>query len=51
MDLGLSGRKAIVCAASKGLGRAVAFALARDTNGHAITTSGVKSLETYPHRH
>lgn len=28
--LGLSGRTAIVCAASKGLGRAVAFALARE---------------------
>jgi 3-oxoacyl-[acyl-carrier protein] reductase len=30
MDLGLSGKKGIVCAASKGLGRAVAFALARE---------------------
>ena len=30
MDLGLSGRKGIVCAASKGLGRAVAVALARE---------------------
>jgi len=30
MDLGLSGKKAIVCAASKGLGRAVALALARE---------------------
>ena len=30
MDLGLSGKKAIVCAASKGLGRAVAVALARE---------------------
>jgi hypothetical protein len=29
MDLGLSGKKGIVCAASKGLGRAVAIALAR----------------------
>ncbi|MBV8969691.1 MAG: SDR family NAD(P)-dependent oxidoreductase, partial [Verrucomicrobia bacterium] len=28
MDLGLSGKKAVVCAASKGLGRAVAVALA-----------------------
>ena len=30
MDLGIKGRKAIVCAASKGLGRACAFALARE---------------------
>ena len=30
MDLGLAGKKAIVCAASRGLGRAVAFALARE---------------------
>jgi 3-oxoacyl-[acyl-carrier protein] reductase len=30
MDLGLSGRKGIVCAASKGPGPAVAFALARE---------------------
>ena len=29
MDLGLKGRKAIVCAASKGLGRACAMSLAR----------------------
>jgi len=30
MDLGLSGKKALVCAASKGLGRAFALALARE---------------------
>ncbi len=30
MDLGLSGRKAIVCASSKGLGRACAVSLARE---------------------
>ncbi len=35
MDLGISGRKAIVCAASKGLGRACAFSLARE--GVALT--------------
>ena len=28
MDLGIAGRKAIVCASSKGLGRACAMALA-----------------------
>ena len=30
MDLGIKGRKAIICAASKGLGRACAVSLARD---------------------
>jgi 3-oxoacyl-[acyl-carrier protein] reductase len=35
MDLGIAGRKAIVCAASKGLGRACAFSLAR--NGVDVT--------------
>ena len=35
MDLGISGRKAIVSAASKGLGRATAFSLARE--GVAVT--------------
>ena len=35
MDLGISGRKAIVSAASKGLGRATAFSLARE--GVALT--------------
>ena len=35
MDLGIAGRKAIVCAASKGLGRACAFSLAR--NGVDLT--------------
>ena len=30
MDLGIQGRKAIVCASSRGLGRACAEALARE---------------------
>ncbi|HYC65431.1 MAG TPA: 3-oxoacyl-ACP reductase, partial [Reyranellaceae bacterium] len=30
MDLGLRGRKAIVCAASRGLGKAAAASLARE---------------------
>lgn len=30
MDLGIAGRHALVCAASKGLGRGCAFALARE---------------------
>ena len=35
MDMGLQGRTALVCAASKGLGRACAMALARE--GVAVT--------------
>ena len=38
MDLGIAGKKAIVCASSKGLGRACAFALARE--GVAVTING-----------
>jgi 3-oxoacyl-[acyl-carrier protein] reductase len=38
MDLGLSGRRAIVCAASRGLGLACAEALARE--GAAVTITG-----------
>jgi 3-oxoacyl-[acyl-carrier protein] reductase len=38
MDLGLTGRTAIVCASSKGLGRACAFALARA--GVAVVVNG-----------
>lgn len=38
MDLGISGRKAIVCASSRGLGRACAEALARE--GVAVVLNG-----------
>lgn len=38
MDLGIAGRKALVCAASEGLGRACAMALAVD--GVAVTITG-----------
>jgi 3-oxoacyl-[acyl-carrier protein] reductase len=38
MDLGLRGRRAIICAASKGLGRACALALARE--GVALVITG-----------
>jgi 3-oxoacyl-[acyl-carrier protein] reductase len=38
MDLGLAGRKAIVCASSRGLGRACAEALARE--GVAVVVNG-----------
>lgn len=43
MDLGLSGRRALVCAASKGLGRGCALALARE--GVAVTITG-RTAET-----
>jgi 3-oxoacyl-[acyl-carrier protein] reductase len=38
MDLGLHGRKALVCASSRGLGYACAFALARE--GASVTING-----------
>jgi 3-oxoacyl-[acyl-carrier protein] reductase len=38
MDLGIAGRKALVCASSRGLGRACAMALARE--GCAVTING-----------
>jgi 3-oxoacyl-[acyl-carrier protein] reductase len=38
MDLGIAGRKAIVCASSKGLGRACAMALAQA--GCAVLVNG-----------
>jgi len=46
MNLGLEGRKAIVCASSRGLGKACAAALARE--GVAIVVNGrdVEHLET-----
>ena len=45
MDLGSRGRKAIVCAASKGLGRACAFSLAREGVDLVITARGRDALE------
>ena len=45
MDLGIRGRKAIVCAASKGLGRACAISLARDGVDLVITARGRDALE------
>jgi 3-oxoacyl-[acyl-carrier protein] reductase len=45
MDLGLSGRKAIVCAASKGLGRAVAFTLAREGVNLVINARDAHALQ------
>lgn len=45
MDLGIAGRKAIVCAASKGLGRACAMSLAREGVDIVITARTPGPLE------
>jgi len=45
MDLGLAGKKAIVCAASKGLGRGCAEALAREGVDLTITARTAETLE------
>ncbi len=46
MDLGLGDRVAIVGGASKGLGRACAFALAQEGAKVAISSRGIEALET-----
>ena len=46
MDLGLRGKKAIVCAASKGLGRACAISLARE--GVDVVITARTASETAP---
>jgi 3-oxoacyl-[acyl-carrier protein] reductase len=45
MDYGIAGRKAIVCAASKGLGRACAMSLAREGVELVITARTAETLE------
>ena len=45
MDLGLRGRKAIVCAASRGLGRAAAFSLAREGADVTLVARTAETLE------
>ncbi len=45
MDLGLQGKTAIVCAASKGLGRACAISLAREGVDLVITARTAEELE------
>jgi 3-oxoacyl-[acyl-carrier protein] reductase len=45
MDLGIKGREALVCAASKGLGRACALALAEDGAALTIVARGAEALE------
>jgi len=49
MDLGIAGRKAIVCASSRGLGRACALALARASCEVVINGRDGKALETTAH--
>lgn len=45
MDLGISGKTALVCASSKGLGRACALSLAREGVDIVITARGQDALE------
>ncbi len=45
MDLGIRGRTALVCAASKGLGKGCALALAREGVNLVITARGREALE------
>ena len=46
MDLGIKGRRAIVCASSKGLGRACAMALAAEGVHVTLTARGAEALRT-----
>ena len=45
MDVGLNGKRALVCASSKGLGRACAMALAREGVAVTITARTAEALE------
>jgi 3-oxoacyl-[acyl-carrier protein] reductase len=45
MDLGIKGRTALVCAASKGLGKGCAMSLAREGVSLVITARGKETLE------
>ena len=45
MDLGIAGKWALVCAASKGLGRGCAESLAREGVNVVITARGAEALE------
>jgi len=49
MDLGLLGKTALVCASSKGLGRACAFSLAREGVNLFVTARGEEALEATAH--
>jgi 3-oxoacyl-[acyl-carrier protein] reductase len=45
VDLGIKGRRAIVCASSKGLGRACAMALANEGVHVTLTARGAEALK------
>jgi 3-oxoacyl-[acyl-carrier protein] reductase len=45
MDLGIRGKSALICAASKGLGKGCAMALAREGVNLVITARGAEALE------
>jgi 3-oxoacyl-[acyl-carrier protein] reductase len=45
MDMGIRGKTALVCASSKGLGRACAFSLAHEGANLVITARGKEALE------
>src|ERR1700741_717975 len=45
MDLGIRGKTALVCAASKGLGKGCAISLAREGVNLTITARGSEALE------
>jgi len=45
MDMGIKGRWALVCAASKGLGKGCAMALAREGANLVVTARGAEALE------
>ena len=45
MDLGIKGRRAIVCASSKGLGRACAMQLANEGVHVTVTARGAEALK------
>ena len=45
MDLGIRGKTALVCAASKGLGKGCAVSLAREGVNLVITARGAEALE------
>ena len=49
MDLGIKGRRAVVCAASRGLGRASALSLARNGVDLVINARDAKALEETAH--
>ncbi|MGN6114272.1 MAG: SDR family NAD(P)-dependent oxidoreductase, partial [Nitrobacter sp.] len=44
MDLGIKGRRALICASSKGLGRACAMALAAEGVHVTLTARGAEAL-------